>query len=151
MRRAILAAIFACLSWPACAATYRVDDGASIPSDSGVTMRWRQAAPGMSREDLAAIEGTAMIQVRLNLAPWQGRLGRIYLVLPEQPVPLNVSWTTQGRLLPGQMVPGQRVAVYSGPISMQALEETLLMRFVADGTRMAAGLRLNFHFEIDVE
>lgn len=150
MTRAV--AVATCLAaTPVGAATYRVDDNASIPRETSVGMRWRQPAPGTPPHDLTAVDGATAVQLRLNLAPWVGRHGRIFLVLPEQPTPVNVSWTTQGRLLPGQMNSGQRVAVFSGAIASPWLEETLALKFTANGTRLGAGLRLNFHFEIDVE
>jgi hypothetical protein len=136
---------------PALAATFRVDDAASIPNDSSVGMRWRQPVPGVPRQDMTAVDGATAVQVRLNLARWVGRTARLYLVLPEQPTPVSVRWTTQGRLLAGQMASGQRVPVFSGVISGPWLEEVLALKFTADGTRLSSSLRLNFHFEIDVE
>jgi len=90
--------------------------------------------------------------VRLNLAPWHQRSGRIYMVLPEQPSgQVTVHWTTQGRLLPGQLVSGQRALVYAGSIQSPVLDERLALRFETDGTRLSGTQRLNFHFEIDVD
>jgi hypothetical protein len=132
------------------AATFRVDDSATIPFESSATLNWRRVAPSRGGDD--TMEGSAKVQVRLNLSPWLNRVGRVFLVLPEQPPgQVAVRWTTQGRLLPGQLVSGQRALVYAGPISAPVLDETLVLLIEADGTRLTGTHRLNFHFEIDVD
>ena len=141
------ALMFAGTAW---AATYRVDDSATMPRESSAAMKW--SSPQGGRAEFNDIEGSTTVQVRLNLTPWLKRSGRVFLVLPEQPgAPINVSRTTQGRLLPGQLVSGQRALVFSGPISVERLDETMVLRIRTDGTRMTAAQRLNFHFEIDVD
>jgi len=131
-------------------ATYRVDDSATIPLESNAVLRWRQVAPSRTMDN--TVEGSTAVQVRLNLAPWLKRNGRVFLVLPEQPPGrVSVRWTTQGRLLPGQLVSGQRALVYAGPITAPMIEETLALRIETDGTRLASTYRLAFHFEIDVD
>jgi hypothetical protein len=62
-----------------------------------------------------------------------------------------VRWTTQGRLLPGEISPGDRVLVYRGRITSPVLEETLTLRIEADGNRLSRVQHLNFHFEIDTD
>jgi hypothetical protein len=132
------------------AATFRVDDSGSVPLEASTLMRWRQVAP--SRQADNTMEGIVSVQVRLNLAAWQGRQARLFLVLPEQPIgPVRATWTTQGRLLPGQLVAGQRALVYAGAITMSRLEEVLLLKLETDGTQLDNSHRLNFHFEIDVD
>ncbi len=50
------------------------------------------------------MEGATQVRVRLNLKPWVGHTGRIYLVLPAQlPGNIEAAWTTTGRLLPGRV------------------------------------------------
>jgi hypothetical protein len=145
-----VAFLLACAAMPASAATYRVDDSATMPVESTALLRWRQLAPSGTRDD--TLEGATAIAVRLNLAPWQGRIARLYLVLPEQATtPVRVSWTTQGRLLPGTIQSGHRVMVYEGPILSPMLEETLTLSIEADGTRLPGMQRLRFHFEIDTD
>ena len=154
-RHAIAAALalvvcLATTTMPAAAVTYRVDDGASLPAESTALLRWKQLAPTRSRNDL--LEGAVAVAVRLNLAPWVGTNARLYMVLPEQGTALTrASWRTQGRLLPGEISPGQRVLVYQGPITSRTLEETLTIRIEADGNRLPGTQRLSFHFEIDTE
>lgn len=145
-----LALLVSVLPMPGYAATFRIDDSSTIPAESSAVMRWRSFAPSRGGDN--NVEGTTTVQVRLNVAPWQKRTGRIFLVLPEQPPgQVNVSWTTQGRLLPGQLVSGQRALVYSGPITAAFIEETLILRLQTDGNRLNSSYRLNFHFEIDVD
>lgn len=135
---------------PAWAATYRVDDSATIPLESSATLRWRQLAPSRGGDN--TVEGSTTVQVRLNLAPWIRRNGRVFLVLPEQPPGrITARWTTQGRLLPGQLVSGQRTLVFAGPIASPLVDETLVLRIETDGTRLSSTYRLNFHFEIEVD
>ena len=135
---------------PLGAATYRVDDSASLPAESTALLRWRQFAPSRTRDN--TLEGTVAVAVRLNLAPWMGRTARLFMVLPEEgTTPVRVSWRTQGRLLPGSISPGQRVLVYDGPISAPFLEETLTLSIEADGARLPGMQRLKFYFEIDTD
>jgi hypothetical protein len=132
------------------AATYRVEESGTFPQESSTPMRWRQVAPSRGGDN--TIEGAATVNLRLNLGPWLNRQAKLFMVLPEQPVaPVRVSWTTQGRLQPGQLISGQRALVYAGPITAAVLEDTLVLKFEADGTRMSSAQSLRFHFEIDVD
>jgi hypothetical protein len=135
---------------PATAATYLVDDGASVPQESTARLRWRQLAPSRSKDN--SLEGTIAVAVRLNLAAWMNRSGRVFLVLPEKgTTTVRVTWVTQGRLLPGALSPGNRTLVFAGPITTPILEETLTLQIEADGSRLPGVQRLKFHFEIDVD
>jgi hypothetical protein len=154
VRRAFAAASLAlaafALAPAAPAATYRVDDAATIVENTVVKMRWRNVAP--SRRTDNAVLGTTRVNVRLNLAPWQQRNARLYLVLPVQPpAPLVARWSTQGRLQPGEVVSGQRTLVYAGPVTTAVLDETLVLQLETDGEQLEALHRIDFHFEIDVE
>ena len=136
---------------PVSAATFVVDDGASTPQESTAMLRWRRFAPSRAT-DSNTLEGATAVLVRLNLAPWMHRNGRVFLALPEQgTAPVRVNWTTQGRLLPGSITPGNRVLVYAGSITTAVLEETLTLQIEADGSRLPNMQRLKFHFEIDVD
>lgn len=149
MRRAAFAAI--CLAASvAGAATFRVEDTLTMPSESTTTMKWRSLAP--SRTEGNAVEGSLLLTIRLNLAPWLNRSGKVYMVLPAQPIgQVTADWTTQGKLLPGQLISGNRTLVYAGPIRTALLEDTIVLRMVADGRRLVTTQRLQFHFEIDVD
>jgi hypothetical protein len=132
------------------AATYHVDDSLTLPSNAQTTMKWKSAAP--TRADANLVEGAVTVTVRLNLSPWLNRTGQIYMALPPQPAigQVTAEWTTQGRLLPGRVLSGERTLVYSGPIRVSLLEETMQVRVTANGTRLAMPQRLEFSFEIDV-
>jgi hypothetical protein len=151
VRRAIAGVLLvATAAAPAHAATYRVDDSATLPAESTALLRWRRVAP--SRDADNTLEGALAVAVRLQLAPWLDRRARLYLVCPEQgTAPVRVSWQSQGRLLGGEISPGERVLVYQGDISSPILEETLTLQIEADGARLAGLQRLRFHFEIDTD
>ena len=151
MLRALCLLALAVLAFDAgAAATYRVDDGASVPYEANVLLRWRELVPSRANDN--TIEGTLVVAVRLNLAQWVNRNARLFLVLPQlDTTSVRVTWTTQGRLLPGTIAPGNRVLVYSGPITTPLLEEALTLKIEADGTRLPDTRRLNFHFEIDLD
>jgi hypothetical protein len=145
---AILAALFA--SSPSIAATFRVDDSLTLPSETSTPMKWRSLAPNRVAGD--AVDGSSILTIRLNTAPWLNRTGKIYMALPEQPIgQVTAEWTTQGKLLPGQLTSGNRTLVFAGPVRASLIEDTIVLRVSADGRRLVAPQRLQFHFEIDVE
>jgi hypothetical protein len=134
----------------AAAETFRVDDTATLPSETTTLLRWRELAP--SRGAQATLEGSTAVAVRLNLAAVLNRTGRLYLVLPKQgTTPVRVSWTTQGRLLPGEITPGLRTVVYQGQVTSPYLDETLALQIEADGNLLPGMQRLDFHFEFDAD
>ncbi len=131
-------------------ATFRVDDSASVPHEPITAMRWRSLAPGRAADN--AVEGATFVTIRLNLAPWLNKTGKIYMVLPESSSnPIKVEWTTQGRLLGGRLVSGTRALVFDGAIRNTMIEDTIALRLETDGRRLSAPQRLQFHFEIDLE
>jgi hypothetical protein len=149
VRKLALAAALLASTWTQ-AATFRVDDSLTLPNETSTPMKWRSLAPNRSVGH--AIEGSSVLTIRLNVAPWMNRNGRIYLGLPEQPIgTVTADWTTQGKLLPGELVSGHRTLVYAGPIRTRLLEDTIVLRLQADGRRLAAPQRLQFYFEIDLD
>lgn len=134
----------------AAAATFPVDDSATLPHRSSAVMRWRSAAPNPIDGNI--VDGTTVVTLVLNTAPFLHRVGRIYMLLPEPPIgPVSVDWTTQGRLLPGSLMSGQRTLIYAGPITTRILSDTMAVSVHADGSRLNSDQDLDFHFEIDVE
>lgn len=132
------------------AATFRVDDSASLPRESTALLHWRDPVPTRSSDD--TLEGAIGVALRLNVGAWLNHVGRVYLVLPEQGTPpVRLSWRTQGRLLPGQVQPGQRVLVYEGRIETPYLEERLELAIEVSGSRLSGTQPVNFHFEIEVD
>jgi len=126
-----------------------IDDSGSEALEPSVTMRWKTAAPSRSPADNVML-GTTTIRVRINVMPWLRHSGRIYLALPlQQPGPIGLSWTTQGRLAPGRIVSGNRVLVYAGSITAPFMEDTLTFQFSVNGALMQRAVPVTYHFEMD--
>ncbi len=135
---------------PAIAATYPVDDSASQVLDSTLRMRWDSVTPQPGAQ--TGVTGITTVLVRLDVAPWKGRQGRIYLVLPAQPAgAISASWTARGPLLPGALRSGERTLVYAGVLESERIEDTLRLVIQADGRKLVRSEQLRFSFEIDLE
>ena len=143
-----------CIIWLALAATLAhaapalIDDSGTLPYNATLAMRW---PPGPPRGPAARqLTGSLQLRVRLNVTPWLKHRGRIYMVLPaQQPGALHASWTTQGRLLPGELDPGSRALVYSGPITGPFIEDVVQLTVTVDSRRLSHSYPVNFHFEMD--
>lgn len=142
-----------CIIWLAAGVAYAgrtsvVDDSGTLPSNATLAMRWQQQQPrGPGANQMV---GTLQLRVRLNVTPWLKHSGRIYLALPaQQPGGIGAAWTTQGRLLPGQVVSGTRALVYAGPITTPFIEDVVQLTVTVDGRRMLQSYPVNFRFEID--
>jgi hypothetical protein len=132
----------------AIAKTSVIDDSGTLPNNAALNMRWQQVSP--RGPDANTMVGTLGLRVKLNVAPWQKRTGRIYLALPAQaPGPMSVTWTTQGRLLAGRVESGGRALVYSGPIAAPFIEDMVQLTIRVDGRRMQQLYHINFRFEMD--
>jgi hypothetical protein len=128
-----------------------VDDSGSVAIEPTVLMRWKTAVPTRTAAGKLMV-GTMTVRVRINVMPWLKHSGRIYLALPaQQPGPISLSWITQGRFLPGQLVSGNRVLVYAGPITTPFMEDTLTFQFSVAGTLMQRAVPVTYHFEMDEE
>ena len=151
MRQALPALLAAAwlMAAPAHAATYPVDDSASEVLSNTVQMKWDDATP--KRGARANVSGAVTVRVRLNLAPFKGRQGRVYMKLPPQASgPVTATWTTQGRLQAGQLRSGERSLVLSGVMPGGLLEDTIRLTLQTDGQRLVRVEQLQFSFEIDV-
>ncbi|UNK48378.1 hypothetical protein MNR01_11425 [Lysobacter sp. S4-A87] len=151
IRSNLMTALACALIVPAAsAATYRVDDSASEVIGNTVQMRWDTPTPEPGRRQV--MSGDITVLVRLDVAQWKGRQGRIYMILPAQSFgQVTANWTTRGRLLPGTLRSGERTLVHSGPITDDRIEDTLYLQIDADGRYLTRTEQLNFSFEIDVE
>ena len=130
------------------AGTKPIDDTGTVTLQPTVGMRWQELSP--RRRASSLMEGTTRLRVRLNLQPWVGHTGRIYMVLPAQlPGNIEATWTTTGRLPPGSVRAGSRAQVYAGPVTAAVLEDTLTLTLTVDGTRMLQSYNVFFRFEID--
>ncbi|MGH8031642.1 MAG: hypothetical protein ACREO8_04570 [Luteimonas sp.] len=130
--------------------SYRVDDSAS--QVLGSTLRLKPLSPIPRGPQATLVAGDITVLVRLDVSPWKGRQGRIYMTLPPQPVAaITATWSTQGRLLPGTLRAGERTLVHAGPIHSDRIEDTLRLTIQADGRKFARDEQLAFWFEIDLE
>jgi hypothetical protein len=141
-----------CIIWlaavPAQARTTVIDDSATLPYNAALALHWQQLEPRGHVNHLMV--GTLQLRVRLNVAPWLRRTGRIYLVLPaQQPGGMTASWSTHGRLLPGRLTAGSRTLVYAGLITTPFIEDVVQLTLTVDGRRMAQTYPVNFRFEMD--
>jgi hypothetical protein len=143
--------IFSALLWaaPASAKTVVLDDSGTQALEPAVALHWKSVAPGRSSNGNSMV-GSTTFRVRVNVAPWMKRSARIYLLLPaQQPGPVTVSWTTQGKLLPGQVQSGNRVLVYSGLITRPYLEDEVNFLFNVNGALIKRAFPVNFQFVMD--
>jgi len=133
--------------------TFPVDDSASQVLGSTLRLKPATMPPrGTPGTPMYMVSGEIAVQVRLDVSPWQGRSGRIYMLLPEQPAgAVTATWTTRGRLLPGVLRAGERTLVYAGPLPARLLEDTLRLRIDADGRGLPPSEQLAFSFEIDLD
>ena len=135
---------------PADAKTTVIDDSGTLPYDAPLVLHWQQLSP--RRPVNNRMTGTLTVRVKLHVAPWLRRPGRIYLVLPaQQPGAMNASWSTQGRLLAGRVSSGSRSLVYSGLITTPFIEDVLQLTLEVDGTQLRQLYHVNFRFEMDEE
>ncbi|HEY2419165.1 MAG TPA: hypothetical protein VGH84_14670 [Steroidobacteraceae bacterium] len=146
----VLAASAFCIIWLAAAEakTTVIDDSGTLPYNAALAMHWQPLGPRGAANNV--LTGTVQLRVRLNVSPWLRHTGRVYLVLPaQQPGAMSASWTTQGRLLPGQLTTGGRALVYSGPITSPFIEDVVQLTIAVDARRMQQAYSVNFHFEMD--
>ncbi len=147
-----VAATAACLAVfapvPATAATYRLNDTASQVIPPGAKWDW---LPGSLRTGTTTLEMRVRVIVRIETRDWIGKSGRIYMVLPiDGDAPVTAEWETQGRLLGGRLVSGERALVFTGPVPGPVLEDTMNVRLTVDSRLLRDDMRrLAFHFELD--
>ncbi|MGO9038361.1 MAG: hypothetical protein ACLPX1_06060 [Steroidobacteraceae bacterium] len=131
------------------AKTTTIDDSGTTALEPFVSLRWKNVAPPRGGVDNSMI-GTLTTQVRLNVMPWLKRSGRIYLSLPaQQPGPMTLSWVAQARFRSGQLRSGNRILLYSGPITTPFMEDIFKFQFTVDGTLVRRPFPVTFHFEMD--
>jgi len=148
-RITLLAVLAALAHASSCLAeTYRLEDPASQAFPPNAQWEW---APGSLRRGINTVHMNIRVEVRIDTRAWAGRQGRVYMVLPvEAGGPVTAEWTSQGRLLGGRLVSGERALVYSGVIPGPLLEDTLRVHLATDARQMTTETqRLAFHFELD--
>ncbi|HEY9096091.1 MAG TPA: hypothetical protein VIN35_10125 [Hydrogenophaga sp.] len=129
--------------------THRLDDSRSHPASDNVQMEW---LPQNRSDPSAGMQATVRVNIDIDTAEWQGRTGRIYMVLPRDQAgsAVQADWTTQGKLRPGRLLSGERSLVYAGRIDSPRLRDELLVRLRTAPDWQSNSRRLNFYFEIDV-
>lgn len=145
----MLSMALSCFS--ATAQTFPVDDSASQVLESGpLKMRWDSLVPKPGQP--STMTGQVVVLVRLDVAQWRGRRGRIYQRLAPVPNgPVTAAWSANGPLLPGRVRDGDRALVYSGAIASERIEDTFRLTIQADGNRVLRPQDLHFSFEFEPE
>lgn len=129
---------------------FRVDDSATVVLDPFLEMQARVPGRGSSASPL--VSARTRVSVQLNLAPWVGRSGRIYMSLPRTSGPtVRAIWSTGGTLLPGSLLSGDRTVVYAGPLPEPLLRDLIDIKLEADGARLIRPEALAFGFEIEID
>lgn len=142
-----VATMLAALPLFAAASAAIIDDSGTFIRTPVVQMKWQ---PSKRPRITNTLTGSTEVRVQLNVAPWRRQIGRIYLVLPAQPPgPIRASWSSQGHLLPGQVVSGGRALVYAGRIDATRLEDILQLTLEVGATTLHEPCRLEFRFELE--
>lgn len=144
-----LTALALCATPAGAAATFRVDDSGTTISTPLAAMRWRALVPGRGADNTA--EGQVQVNLRLNLQQWVNRPVRLYMALAPTPLTtaLRATWRTQGKLLAGTVLSGQRSLIFEGSVAGGILLETLQLQLAADGRELTAPQSLQFSFEVE--
>jgi hypothetical protein len=128
---------------------FPVDDSASQVLQPVLPMQWEQLVPGPGASNQVSAE--TVVLVRLDLRAWAGQRARIVMTLPMTRFgALTARWTTQGRLLPGELAAGGETTVFDGLVPADGrLEDTLRLRLSTDGRRLERNESLQFGFELE--
>ena len=130
------------------AATIRVDDSGTVVNEVILPMRWKQLIPGRGADH--SVEGSLKVAVRLDLTRWLNQPIRLYMALaPSTSDVVYARWTTQGRLLPGDIRTGNRTLIFNDVVRAISLEETIMLVLKTDGRTLVTPQELKFYFEID--
>ena len=137
------------LSGPAHANPHRLDDSLSHTVPANAQMQWR---PQTSADPNAGVQASVRVNVRIDTSDWVGRTGRVYMVLPrDEASTMEAEWTTNGTLLPGRLVSGERTLVYAGRITGSTLQDQMQVRLRSPPDWQSSSRRLTFYFELDVD
>jgi hypothetical protein len=148
LARAAIVALALAAAGSAAAATYVLDDSASQVFPPNAQWDWE---PGSLRTGSNTVYLAAKVIVRIDTSAWAGKTGRIYMVLPvDAGGRVTAEWRTEGRLLHGRLMSGERALVFSGTIPGPILEDRLYVRLSTDARKIVSDTqRLAFHFELD--
>jgi hypothetical protein len=128
---------------------HRLDDSRSHPATDSAQMQW---LPQNSGDPDAGMQTSVRVSIHIDTKAWKGRSGRVYMVLPRDQAGSTVEaeWTTQGRLLPGRLLSGERSLVYAGRIDGESLQDEMQVRLRTAPDWQSNTRRLNFYFEFDL-
>ena len=129
---------------------HRLDDSRSHPAADNVQMQW---LPQNASDASAGMQTTVRVSIYIDTAEWKERSGRVYMVLPRDQAGSTVEaeWTTNGTLLPGRLVSGERSLVFAGRISGDSLQDEMQVTLRTAPDWQSSSRRLNFYFEIDAD
>jgi hypothetical protein len=128
---------------------HRLDDSRSQTVPENAQMQWLPQNRATQDEGMQA---SVRVNIYIDTAQWKDRTGQVYMVLPHDQTgsAIEAVWTTNGTLLPGRLVSGERTLVYAGRISGEALQDQMLVRLRSGPDWLSQNRRLNFYFEIDL-
>jgi hypothetical protein len=129
---------------------HRLDDSRSQTVPENAQMQW---LPQSRVAQNAGMQATVRVNIYIDTTAWKDRTGQVYMVLPQDQngAEIEAQWTTNGSLLPGRLVSGERTLVYAGRISGEALQDQMQVRLRSGPDWLSQNRRLNFYFEIDVD
>jgi len=135
---------------PSVGRTYPVDDSASVVYNPNVNMRWESPVPRPGSPDI--VSGDLVVNAILDVRPYLGRRGNIYMTLPVQSFGrVSTSWKSRKSILsPGTLRDGERTLVWSGLVSADRIEDTLVLSITTDGNQLWRTEQLHYSFEIEI-
>lgn len=147
MKRWLILLVLPALTAAASPTPIRLDDSLTHTVPPNVQMQWRTLPP--SAGAAGSMEAFVRVNVRIDTAAHAGKAGRVYMVLAQDSTSVvEASWTSQGRLLAGRVISGERTLVYNGTLPV-ALADQLAVRLRASPDWDSQSRRLNFHFELE--
>lgn len=145
---ALCALVLAC-GGPARAETVVLDDSRSYTTPPDAQMQW---LPLRGTDRPGGMEAWVRVNILIDTSPWVGRSGRIYMALSrDQASTIEAQWTTDGRLLAGQLRSGERTLVWAGLIQGDTLSDQMVVRLRSGPDWQGQNRRLNFSFELDLD
>ncbi|WP_374601887.1 hypothetical protein [Arenimonas sp.] len=126
-----------------------MDDTGTRVLESSLRLRWVDPVPQPGSTQL--MSGDVTVDVRLDVRRWKGQQVRIYKRLASRGnTRVAVRWQSQGRLMPGQLLQGERTLVFAGLVTSDEIRDVLRLAVVADGSQLEGRQVLDFDFELEV-
>lgn len=122
-----------------------------------IEMQWAQplhGAKNRQRENLL-IAKTKLNELRLTIpSQYIGASKNIYLSIPQQ-FPgirdhgVQIRWETRGHFISGSAKPGERVLLFSGPITDVVLSDQIIFTFIIDARYVYGPMEFHPVYEIE--